>query len=252
MIGCGAPHPSTRKCRHAHLLPELPRKKNALEQRAAALACGEQPMLRVPIIGRAIRIWNEWYALCSLCGTMLRVMPHNRFGVEICCLKCDAQMLGHAAPTVSTKQRASCRYCGKIDEDRQSSRWKVIKAPLDVAGENKQTPPPLRTVTYCPQHWRSWISGAHRVLHTRVILSHIAHNAKPVFVNGDGARKQSAQELGFEGHRKELKGRKGSKRRRGGKNNHHEQGEAESGDDEGPSNGVGGGGSGSGGGSGGG
>lgn len=208
--------------------------KNALEQRATALACGQQPMLRVPILGRAIRVWNEWYALCSLCGTMLRVMPHNRFGVEICCLKCDAQMLGYSATVPVAHKGATCRYCGKSDEDRQSSRWKTVKAPLDVAGENKQIPPPLRTVTYCPQHWRTWITGAHRVLHTRVILSHIAHNAKPVFTSMDGMRKQTADELGFEPQRKIRK------RRRGGKNAPHGQEEAESGDDEGPSRGEGG------------
>lgn len=34
---------------------------------------------------------------------------------------------------------------------------------------------------YCPTHYRGWLGNAHRVLDTRVILSHIAHNAKPVF-----------------------------------------------------------------------
>lgn len=172
--------------------------KNALEQRATALACGEQPMLSVPIVGRAIRIWNEWYALCSLCGAMLRVLPHNRFGVEICCLKCDAQMLGIDKQTAPERAIHMCRYCNKVDTERTATRWKVIKAPLDVSGDNKTTPPPLRTVMYCPTHWRSWLTAAHRVLQTRVILSHIAHNAKPIFSTDNNWKRRTADELGFE------------------------------------------------------
>jgi len=36
-------------------------------------------------------------------------------------------------------------------------------------------------VHYCPSHHRAWLASAHRELETRAILSHIAHNAKPVF-----------------------------------------------------------------------
>lgn len=169
--------------------------KNALEQRAMALACGEQPMLCVPIVGRAIRLWNEWYALCSLCGAMVSVTPQSRYGAEICCNKCDAQMLGLPAPAPVEQQAAVCRYCTTKDTLRSSSRWKVLKAPLDVAGENANLPHLLRTVVYCPAHWRSWLAGAHRVLPTRVILSHIAHNAKPIFPSD---KRRTANELGFD------------------------------------------------------
>ena len=172
--------------------------KNALEQRTTALACGEQPMLKLPIVGRAIRIWNEWYALCSWCGAMLRVLPHNRFGVEICCLKCDAQMLGMDTQRGPERAVHMCRYCNKVDTERTATRWKVIKSPLDVCGENKNMPPPLRTVMYCPTHWKSWLTAAHRVLQTRVILSHIAHNAKPIFSTDNNLKRRTADELGFE------------------------------------------------------
>lgn len=176
--------------------------KNALEQRAVALACGEQPMLCVPIVGRAVRLWNDWYALCSLCGAMLRVGPQNRYGGEICCCKCDAQMLGLPPPAPAERAAAVCRYCTSEDTVRSASRWKTVKAPLDLAGENAKLPPPLRTVTYCPQHWRPWLAAAHRVLPTRIILSHVAHNAKPIFSNDKG---RTADELGYntpEGGRK--------------------------------------------------
>jgi hypothetical protein len=171
--------------------------KNALEQRVSALACGEQPMLSISIVGRALRIWGDWYALCSLCGAMLRVHPHNRFGSEICCLRCDAKMLGIDPPEAANKRSAVCRYCGASDPERSGARWKLVKAPLDFAGPNRDLPPPLRTVHYCPQHWRSWLGTAHRSLPTRVILCHLAHNAKPVFGAEVGKRPPDA-ELGFE------------------------------------------------------
>jgi hypothetical protein len=106
------------------------------------------------------------------------------------------------------RQAAVCRYCTAEDTARSASRWKVVKAPLDTAGENSSLPPPLRTVVYCPQHWRSWLVHAHRVLPTRVILSHIAHNAKPIFSTEKG---RTADELGFDAA---PKGRK--RRARGG------------------------------------
>jgi len=189
--------------------------KNALEQRSIALACGEQPMLNISIVGRAIRIWNDWYALCSWCGAMVRVMPHNRYGVEICCLKCDAEMLGMEAKKAPERTANVCRYCGKVDNERTSSRWKVIKAPLDICAENKSTPAPLRTVVYCPAHWKTWLTAAHRVLQTRVILSHIAHNAKPIFSTDGASKRRTADELGFDAaphaRKKRRSKRKGDK-----------------------------------------
>lgn len=68
-----------------------------------------------------------------------------------------------------------------MDPERTGVRWRQIKAPLDVAGENANTPPPLRKVFYCPTHLRAWLTQAHRVLETKVILAHISTNAKPVF-----------------------------------------------------------------------
>lgn len=169
--------------------------KNAFEQRPVALACGEQPLFVVPILGRAVRIWNEWYSLCTVCGAMFRVFPNNRFGGDLCCLRCDTDMLiGPEDPTqlkpsnVNTSLKEfKCRFCDKVDPQRQGARWKEVKAPRDESDRNKLLPPPLRIVFYCPQHFRSWVVQAHRVLSTRVILSHLAINAKPIYGADEGA-----------------------------------------------------------------
>ena len=163
--------------------------KNALEQRPSAVACGEHPMLTVPIIGRAVRIYKAWYALCAYCAALVKVQPHlHRYGTEICCLRCDDGLMRRALPveppsaSVPTRPSAkqSCRYCGCVCEG-SGAGWRRIKAPLDVAGPNAMLPPPLRHVWYCRQHYRGWVAQAHRVLETRVVLAHLAHNAKPLY-----------------------------------------------------------------------
>lgn len=179
--------------------------KIAAEQRNTAIYCGERPALSFSLVGRVVRLWNEWYALCALCGAMMRLHPHNRYGGEICCLNCDAEMLGvRVTDNMNGEElnRVRCRYCGKQDSDRNSSRWKMIKAPLDTAGPNRTLPAPLRVVHYCPSHTRTWLSAAHRIMQTRVILSHIAHNAKPIFST---APSRSGNDSGSRKNRKRKK-----------------------------------------------
>ena len=163
--------------------------KSALEQRPTAVACGEQPMVAVPIVGRVVRLHKAWYALCTYCAALTKVQPHlHRYGTEICCLRCDPTMVKTDATGEASVARArprappACRFCGAVmRKEKAASTWKEIKAPLDVAGENATLPVPLRRVWYCRLHFRGWVVGAHRVLETRVIVSHLAHNAKPIF-----------------------------------------------------------------------
>ncbi len=186
--------------------------KNSFEQRNVAVACGEQPLLTVNLLGRAIRLWGEWYSLCTICGATMRVYPNNRFRGGICCTRCDVKLLGVEQTGDTAVGNVICRYCGKVcslspttnphqtlplsarasqmDPMRSGSRWKCVKAPRDEGPSNVALPPPLRVVYYCPQHHRSWLSAAHRSMPTRVILSHLAMGAKPVF----GAEQSAAVE----------------------------------------------------------
>ena len=93
--------------------------KSALEQRRSAVACGQERMLSIPIVGRAVRLWNEWYALCAYCGCVVRVRPSNRAGAEICCMRCDHRMLNRSVVQPANARDAAaavvpqCRYCAK-------------------------------------------------------------------------------------------------------------------------------------------
>ena len=161
--------------------------KNALEQRPAAVACGEHPMIAVPIVGRVVRLHKAWYALCTYCAALTKVQPHlHRYGAELCCLRCDPAMVAAEAPVAGTGAPTrtgapACRFCGVAKrEGAPVGAWREIKAPLDVAGDNAALPPPLRRVWYCRQHFRGWVAQAHRVLETRFIIAHLVHNAKPL------------------------------------------------------------------------
>tara|TARA_B100001173_G_scaffold144223_1_gene125223 strand:+ start:6210 stop:8819 length:2610 start_codon:yes stop_codon:yes gene_type:complete len=159
--------------------------KCAFQQRKVAVACGEEPMLNIPIIGRAVRLWHEWYALCSYCGCFVRFRPSNRAGVEICCMRCDYRMLHRTEPEPTSARSAAssvpqCRFCAKIDPQRSGVKWRMVRAPHDVSGTNATLPPPLRTVFFCPMHFRSWIPCAMKTMPTRTILSHIVFGARPL------------------------------------------------------------------------
>jgi hypothetical protein len=82
----------------------------------------------------------------------------------------------------------SCRYCGRTQPENGSARWKMVAAPADTGGRNASVPPPLRTVHYCPLHWRSWLSNAHKEMPTNIIFAHILQRARPMF----GADKQNS------------------------------------------------------------
>jgi len=160
--------------------------KSVLEQRCRSVACGHECMLTIPLVGRAVRLWNDWYALCSFCGCCVKFDPSNKYHSQICCLRCDFKMLNRSLHTESNASDSvstvvSCRYCGKADPMRSGARWRLVKAPLDKSGRNAALPPPLRTVHFCPKHFRLWIPSCMKTMETRVILSHIVYGAKPCF-----------------------------------------------------------------------
>ena len=55
---------------------------------------------------------------------------------------------------------------------------------LSLRESNPPKPPFSRDaqVYYCPAHYRGWLISAHLALETRVVLSHLAHNARPVIM----------------------------------------------------------------------
>lgn len=160
--------------------------KIAMEQRTSSVSCGAERMLTIPIIGKAVRVWGDWYSLCSLCGCFVRFGPQNRMGAEICCMRCDYRMLNRkeklpvSAKDAAERSKPICRFCGKQDLQKNGAKWKLVRSPHDTSGNNANLPPPLRTVHFCSQHFRSWIPGCMKTMPTRIILSHIVYGARPL------------------------------------------------------------------------
>lgn len=172
--------------------------KNCLEQRDRAVSCGSLPLVKVDVFGRAVRVYGSFYALCSLCGALTKLSPTLRFSSEPCCMRCDYAMLKgkqalerevEAAPKPPVP---SCRFCGRSQAVSAVSKWRVIHAPLDNSGPNAHVPPPLRTVSYCPLHSRTWLPSAHRSMPIEAILSHILTRAKPMIGAGGKDPKEMA------------------------------------------------------------
>ena len=102
------------------------------------------------------------------------------------------KIIDQICETNTHEKEWTCRFCGKLQPASATGRWKTIHAPMDCGGKNANVPPPLRTVTYCPAHMKSWLVTAHRTMSTQVIFSHLLSRAKPIF----GADKTSAGRSG--------------------------------------------------------
>lgn len=193
--------------------------KSCFEQGKEATSCGDVPLVCVPILGRAIRVFGNWYALCGMCGALARVSPASRFQGDICCLRCDFAML--AGKEAAAQMRAAlprpppptCRFCGKVEpENGAGMKWKCVPAPADTGGRNASVPPPLRVCwyasnitpqlcirttiihgirsnRYCPSHYRAWLVAAHKTMSTQSIFSHLVSRARPIFGASSDAKK---------------------------------------------------------------
>jgi hypothetical protein len=185
-------------------------------QELPTTACG-RAMLRIPVLGRAVRVFNKWYALCCYCGVVFIADQRRKFNGLPCCGHCDASILDIEertaeyeaalsktredfqsvlqAPAPEERHAAEtpvitlgCRFCGKRREGPQASRFQIVHAPLDDGGRNGKLPPPLRLCVYCPQHARPWVPEAHRKLPTGVVFAHITERCAPVFGAETGRR----------------------------------------------------------------
>lgn len=185
-------------------------------QELPTTACG-RAMLRIPVLGRAVRVFGKWYALCCYCGVVFIADQRRKFNGLPCCGHCDASILDieegtteYEAARAKTREdfqsvlqapapeerhaaetpviTLGCRFCGKRREGPQASRFQVVHAPLDDGGRNGRLPPPLRLCVYCPQHARPWVPEAHRKLPTGVVFAHITERCAPVFGAETGRR----------------------------------------------------------------
>lgn len=156
--------------------------KTVLEQTRIPIACGDVDLPKISLIGKCVRIFGEWFALCEFCGCSMLVRNSSRLGGDLCCLRCDPEMCrvpsAEAPAATAANAGVCCRFCGKRE---LSTPFKPVKAPLDLSAPNISVPPPMRLVYYCNQHFRAWLPTAHKILTTEMILSYISVNQKPSY-----------------------------------------------------------------------
>jgi hypothetical protein len=155
--------------------------------------CGKSRLLEVPLLGRAIFVFDDVYTLCTVCGAMCTVGVWNRVGVDVCCGRCDPALILPTPPPAkppaeaSAAARRSCRFCGKRDNGAPKCPWPLLVAPFDDGPDNASLPPPLRRVVFCKPHTKAWTPGALLCMSTRSILAHVVSRAKPVLGGRDDA-----------------------------------------------------------------
>jgi hypothetical protein len=167
--------------------------KAVYDQVGAAVACGGQPLVVVPVVGRVINVFNQFYSMCSYCGCLCTVDQNNRYGDEICCMRCDFRMLYRNADTsemaTEPEPTIKCRYCGRVDpRTTNGNRFKIVAAPNDAIGHNECLPPPLRWVAFCTSHWRPWLESAMNVMSVKEVFAHISSRCRPIFAAAGGQK----------------------------------------------------------------
>ena len=121
--------------------------KNAFEQRPQALACGDAPLVRIPLLGRVVRVYGDWYALCAYCGALARIAAQNRYGGEPCCLRCDVLFGDAVERRAATPSAADAAAVPHVRRPTEPGKWRRVRAPADAAGRNTAVPAPLRCAT---------------------------------------------------------------------------------------------------------
>lgn len=180
-------------------------------QESRALACGERDLVQIPIVGKLIRIDNCWMTTCAFCGCLFKLEHRvQTFGTAPCCLRCDPLMMIKGTdlmvhfsppppippkpeeqllcksfpdpnPEVTNPRLLPCRFCGKAPPVPPApSRFRTTRAPLDCFGKNKSVPAPLRVASWCPTHWRPWLTTAMASTSMSVVLAHVSEKACPV------------------------------------------------------------------------
>ena len=133
--------------------------KSCYEQSSKATSCGDVPLVRIPILGRVVRVFGNFYSLCAMCGGLARVTPGSRFRNEICCMRCDFAMLAGKAAAAEMNEALPrppppvCRFCGKQEPVNGSGmKWRRIPSPADTGGRNASVPAPLRVCWHAHTH----------------------------------------------------------------------------------------------------
>lgn len=130
--------------------------RRTYEQHRSATACGENQLLRVPLLGKLVRIYGTWYTLCCYCGGLI----HNvnaRTNVQglPACMRCSNLKFTKKEKKVEVESEHICRFCHMKKPDLVA-----YFSPYDDKFENEHVPPELRVTFWCSKHRPPWLKEA--------------------------------------------------------------------------------------------
>ena len=105
----------------------------------------------------------------------------------------------------------SCRYCGRLESTgtAPSSRWSLRPWTTPKA---TRTPPPLRTCSYCPLHYRTWLHNSQRELpDKRNPLPHLG--ARSTVAGAESGKRSLTRPSASSAKRRRRRGERRSRRR---------------------------------------
>jgi hypothetical protein len=158
----------------------------AVEQRQTSRICGEEPLLVASLLGRAVRIFGRWHALCSVCGNFVKVDYRHCVSADVCCLVCSvpkgcapvAPPLADAPDAPATAGGNKCRFCDAREPMRGNS-FAQYHSPHDQSGDNASLDPSVRSTRWCTRHDRRWLRRSLLTMPTPLIIAHIISQTAP-------------------------------------------------------------------------
>lgn len=166
--------------------------KAARHQKRHTVHCGTDPLIAMPLLGRAIRVRDKWHGICVYCGIFFVVKGKRFVGSELCCMECEkvtqnidssmSEAISHkrtfmmSSPYVTLPK---CRFCGKSFVAK-GSKFEMVMSPYDDTEDNANTPNELRFTYWCSIHYRKWLHAFLKTRNTRDALIYIATKARPM------------------------------------------------------------------------
>lgn len=165
--------------------------KAARHQKRHTVHCGTDPLIAIPLLGRAIRVRDKWHGICVYCGIFFVVKGKRFLGSELCCMECEkvtqnidssmSEAISHKRTFMSSPYVSSpmCRFCGKKFVAK-GSKFEMVMSPYDDTEDNANTPNELRFTYWCSIHYRKWLHAFLKTRNTRDALIYIATKARPM------------------------------------------------------------------------
>lgn len=132
--------------------------RRTYEQLRVSTVCGENALLRINLLGKLVRVYNTWYALCCFCGGLIsNVDARTSVNGLPACMRCGDLKKFDKKDKRKTQESDGffCRFCRYHKNDLVA-----LASPFDDQFDNKDVPQALRVTFWCAKHRPPWLQEA--------------------------------------------------------------------------------------------